>query len=554
MFQLTRLFWRAKAWQEIIVGVRNPGTVFLKFDQAQTQEIYRFLGAGLDYFLPMGGCMGKETHVDGTSDVKNSTASLEKVTPVVDVPGDQPDRYVPEPPSSPPSAVKPVYVALYDYDARTEEDLSFKKGEVLEVYPEDLRNDWWRARSRDTGGEGFIPSNYVAEVQTLDAEDWYFGGIKRPEAEKLLKTPPNEHGAFLVRDSDKGGYALSMKDGDMVKHYKIRTTDTGNFFIAHNNPFTTLSDLIQYYTKTADGLCDVLKKACVKTEKPQTVGLSHNTVDAWEISRETLKFIHRLGAGNFGEVWEGVWNDTTPVAIKTLKPGTMNPAAFLEEAELMKKLIHDKLVQLYAICSKEEPVYIVTELMPNGSLLDYLRGEEGRMKKMEELIDMAAQIAAGMAFLEKHSYVHRDLAARNILVGHRNTVKVADFGLSRAIDEDIYEAHEGAKFPIKWTAPEACLKNQFSIKSDVWSFGVLLTELVTYGRVPYAGMNNRQVVEDVERGYRMPKPNLCPDKLYEIMMHCWRKEPQERPTFETLQWQLEDFYQADSKQYKELDK
>lgn len=93
---------------------------------------------------------------------------------------------------------------------------------------------------------------------------WYFGGIKRPEAEKLLKTPPNEHGAFLVRDSDKGGYALSMKDGDMVKHYKIRTTDTGNFFIAHNNPFTTLSDLIQYYTKTADGLCDVLKKACVK--------------------------------------------------------------------------------------------------------------------------------------------------------------------------------------------------------------------------------------------------------------------------------------------------
>lgn len=158
----------------------------------------------------------------------------------------------------------------------------------------------------------------------------------------------------------------------------------------------------------------------------------------------------------------------------------------------MKKLIHPKLVQLYAICSKEEPIYIVTELMPKGSLLDYLRSDEGRRLKIEELIDMSAQIAAGMAFLEKHNYVHRDLAARNILVGNNNSVKVADFGLSRAV-EDFYEAHEGAKFPIKWTAPEACLKNQFSIKSDVWSFGILLTELVTYGRVPYAGMNNRQV-------------------------------------------------------------
>ena len=181
------------------------------------------------------------------------------------------------------------------------------------------------------------------------------------------------------------------------------------------------------------------------------------------------------------------------MAIKTLKPNTMKPEAFLQEAELMKKLIHNRLVQLYAICSQDEPFYIVTELMSHGSLLDYLRSDEGRMRKMEELIDMAAQIATGMAFLEKHNFVHRDLAARNILVGNNNSVKVADFGLSRAIDEEIYEAHEGAKFPIKWTAPEACLKQQFSVKSDVWSFGILLTELVTYGRVPYAGMNNRQV-------------------------------------------------------------
>jgi len=513
----------------------------------------------------MGNCMRKSSNVDGNDtlqkgpNIQDSSRSLKDVHAEISdgsAAHHQPNRYVPEPQPSPPApetpvAVKSLYIALYDYDARTQEDLSFKKGEILEVNNEDLANDWWRARSRDTGGEGFIPSNYVALHETLEAEDWYFGEIKRPEAEKLLKTPPNEHGAFLVRDSDKGGYALSMRDGDMVKHYKIRTSESGTFFIAHNNQCNSLSELVQRYSTSADGLCDCLKSPCVKIEKPQTVGLSHDTVDAWEISRDTLRLIKRLGHGNFGEVWEGMWNDTTPVAVKTLKPDTMNPKSFLEEAELMKKLIHPKLVQLYAICSKEEPIYIVTELMPKGSLLDHLRSDEGRRLKMEELIDMAAQIAAGMAFLEKHNYVHRDLAARNILVGNNNIVKVADFGLSRAV-EDFYEAHEGAKFPIKWTAPEACLKNQFSIKSDVWSFGILLTELVTYGRVPYAGMNNKQVVEEVERGYRMPKPSLCPDKLYETMMACWRNEPLERPTFETLQWQLEDFYQLDAKQYKEL--
>ena len=98
-----------------------------------------------------------------------------------------------------------------------------------------------------------------------------------------------------------------------------------------------------------------------------------------------------------------------------------------------------------------------------------------------------------MAYLEEHSYIHRDLAARNILVGEGNSCKVADFGLARVIKEDIYSPKEGTKFPIKWTAPEAALYNRFTIKSDVWSFGVLISEIVTKGAMPYPGMNNRQV-------------------------------------------------------------
>lgn len=115
---------------------------------------------------------------------------------------------------------------------------------------------------------------------------------------------------------------------------------------------------------------------CWQVEKPVTEGLSHRTRDQWEIDRSSLKFVRKLGQGQFGEVWEGSWNNTTAVAIKTLKPGTMDPKDFLAEAQIMKKLRHAKLIQLYAVCTLEEPIYIITELMRNGSLLEYLQGNK----------------------------------------------------------------------------------------------------------------------------------------------------------------------------------
>ena len=144
-----------------------------------------------------------------------------------------------------------------------------------------------------------------------------------------------------------------------------------------------------------------------------------------------------------------------------------------------------------------------------------------------------------MAYLEEHSYIHRDLAARNVLVGEGMVCKVADYTMTMAIHEDIYSPTE-AGFPIKWTAPEAVLYNRFSIKSDVWSFGVVMSEVFTKGAMPYPGMNNRQVLEQVERGYRMPKPQICPDALYEIMLSCWRHKPEDRLTFDYLKYALRD--------------
>lgn len=442
-----------------------------------------------------------------------------------------------------------VYVAQHNFKGTGDSDLPFKKGDKLKVLQEN--GEWWVARSLVTGQEGFIPSNYVARADTLEVEKWFFKDVSRKETDRLLLAPGNKPGAFLVRESETspGSFSLSIRDcmregeGDVVKHYKIRCLDKGGYYISPSNTFSSLPDLVKYYTRTADGLCQRLCAPC-KPKAPQQPW-AH---DEWEIPRETLKMVKKLGAGQFGEVWMGFYKNNQKVAIKTLKEGTMAPSAFLEEANLMKQLQHERLVRLHAVVTKE-PILIVTEFMVNGCLLDFLKTDVGRKLKMNKLIDMAAQIAEGMAYIERKNYIHRDLRAANILVSETLHCKIADFGLARIIETE-YTAQEGAKFPIKWTAPEAINFGTFSIKSDVWSFGILLTEIVTFGRIPYPGMTNPEVVRSLDRFYRMPRPDSCPEELYEIMTTCWKQKPEERPTFDFLQGTLNDFFIATEGQYE----
>ncbi|XP_074541321.1 tyrosine-protein kinase FRK [Halichoeres trimaculatus] len=468
-----------------------------------------------------------------------------------------PESHVPKSLPSLPAARSDVfYIAQYDYTARTEEDLSFHAGDTLEALDRSA-GDWWFAKALtgvSASKQGYIPANYVAPVESIDAEPWYFPETKRLDAEKMLLAGGNKHGAFLIRDceSQRGELSLSVLDNGRVKHYKLKKLENGHYYVSRTRTFPTLKELVEHYSTQADGLCVCLGEPCMRMEAPQTHGLSYNTVDQWEIDRKSIRLLRKLGAGQFGEVFEGLWNETTAVAVKTLKSGTMDPEDFLREAQLMKRLRHPKLIQLYAVCTMEEPIYIITELMSNGSLLEYLQSDKGAKLRLSDQIEMAAQVASGMAFLELQNYIHRDLAARNVLVGDNNICKVADFGLARVFmreSENVYEAKEGTKFPVKWTAPEAIQDNRFSIKSDIWSFGILLYEIMTFGQMPYPSMTNMQVVHRITQGYRMPCPPGCPRIMHDIMMDCWKENEYDRPTFETLQWKLEDYFDMDITTY-----
>ena len=256
----------------------------------------------------------------------------------------------------------------------------------------------------------------------------------------------NQYGSFLVWNNEKsvGQYSLAVQDLECVQHYWIQKLYTGNFFIRRGLTFKTIQELVEHYKQHADGLCTNLKQACLPAEKPQTPGLSKAINENWDIDKESLRLVRQLGAEEVGEVWEGQWNTKTAVAVKILKPGIIRMDKFLQEAAIMIRLRHPKLIQLYAVCTKEEPIYIVTELMKHGSLLDYLHGE-GQKLGIEQLLDMSAQVAAGMAFLELQCYVHGNLAARNILVGDHMICKVADFGLARVISEENYKNGTEAK-------------------------------------------------------------------------------------------------------------
>ncbi|VBB26404.1 unnamed protein product [Acanthocheilonema viteae] len=270
------------------------------------------------------------------------------------------------------------------------------------------------------------------------------------------------------------------------------------------------------------------------------------------IPLENITLSKQLGKGEFGSVYQAAWNNSSnieqiQVAVKCISPEKLfaTPLNFLQEVAVLHKMRHECVVRLYGVVLDTKAVMLVSELAPCGSLLECLQKPSLRGTFfVDTFCKFSIQIAQGMKYLSDERLIHRDLAARNVLVFSVERVKISDFGLSRSLGmgEDYYrsEFSEAVKLPIAWCAPEAINFLKFTSASDVWSYGVTLFEIFSFGQMPWAGFTGAQILAaiDYPNLQRLECPDACPTEFYDLMMQCWAHKPEERPSFTDIVRQL----------------
>ena len=363
----------------------------------------------------------------------------------------------------------------------------------------------------------------------------------------FVMTSSNQLGSFLVwQNKDTGIFFVTIRDQDKPRHYHIHKQENVVLYLSRQHTFGSISDLIRHHSKKASGLFTTLAKPCIAP---------HCITDRAEVTCD-----EKLATGQFSEVWKGQWKGDA-VIINKVTPGSVSNLDLLDKCAFLKTINHENLIQFHAMHTNSEPFFVITECTVNGSLKEYLPTKfDSEDFKMAELIKISEQVAAAMQYLEEHNCIHQDLAAKNVMI-KINGEEMLSIQCKLSVYPYVHKLNEyGAYYNlpagtilIRWSSQEAILKNQINIKSNVWSFGIFIWEIIHYcTRYPYPETSEAGVLEKLKQGYRMPHPLAmgCPAKLYSLLCNCWKEDASSRPTFETLHWQLRDFYTFDSFEYK----
>ncbi|XP_051508295.1 inactive tyrosine-protein kinase 7-like isoform X1 [Myxocyprinus asiaticus] len=274
-----------------------------------------------------------------------------------------------------------------------------------------------------------------------------------------------------------------------------------------------------------------------------------NSTDKLNFPRVHLQTITTLGKGVFGEVFlakaqsieEG--EEETVVVVKSLQsPDESVQSEFRRELEMFSKVHHPHIVRLLGLCRETQPHYMILEYVDLGDLKQFLRISKSNDEKLKSYpistktkVSICAQVADGMQYLSKQRFVHKDLAARNCLISSQRHVKVSSLSLSKDVYNSEYYHHRQVWIPLRWLPAESVFEDDFSSKSDVWAFGVLMWEVFSVGELPYTTLNDEDVLEGLQTGkLSLSPPENCPPLVFSLMNRCWASSPKERPTFSEI--------------------
>ena len=438
----------------------------------------------------------------------------------------------------------PIYVAL-----RSNQDnyLSFEEGDEMELI-EELNSNELRMKHLRSGRSGIVLKTFVQ----LDMNTPLRLAVNDRGITNRCIMQYNISGAYLIRHTrhNSRDFVLSIDQESKERnarqwHYLIRIEPLKNqFYFSDEHELDNL-----FFSSFQKLVADERVRSVIPLTEILPYAIEFEE-ELWNIPFTELSIEDKIGEGEFGEVFRAQWHKARrirPVAVKKIRIHGITDTV-TREIEAMKTLANLYIVSFYGISSNQisNEIFLVTEFMENGDLKSWLKNL-AKLPEYSTLLRFTRHIIYGMSYLEQRNYVHRDLACRNVLVGpSTNIIKIADFGLSTIVNDRDAERRQEAhsqKLPVRWSAPEVLgNKATYSIKSDVWSFGILLIEIWLKGGNPYDDKHPAYIASAVMSGFVHERPSDCPDHFYRLVIYrCLKFEPNDRPSFERLRQLLDQW-------------